>query len=101
MRLLHSRFSENPTTKQVVSKYQSLSKREQVLLCTMLVLLVMYSFYAVIWQPIKTAEQAAKTRLEATYQTHELLVENAELIASTQGKKAPHLKIAVRKNCSL
>lgn len=92
MRLLHSRFSENPTTKQVVSKYQSLSKREQILLCAMSLLLVTYAFYAIVWQPIKTAEQTAKTRLDAAYQTHQLLIENAELIASTQGKQGDSLE---------
>lgn len=88
MRLLHSHLQQNPTSKKIVKRYQKLSKREQILLWGLLILGVAYGFHTLVWQPIKSSEKAAQVRLDNSYKTHKLLLDNAELIASTQSNQS-------------
>ena len=89
---VHAQIHDSAMLQQGISKFKALSKREQILLSVLSISFVVYLFFTLIWQPIKVAEENAEKRLKDNYLTYNLLVNNAESIAMTQGNQAGGLR---------
>jgi len=69
----------------LIQKYQALSQREQKLVAFMLIFVFLYLVYASLWLPLHEQKQSAQKRVEANLKTYYSLVENASLLAASQG----------------